>query len=364
MIKNANRINQLPTYVPGKPIEELKRELGIENPIKLASNENPLGPSPLALKKMQSIIKNVALYPDGDSYSLKRKICMIENVLPNQIIIGNGSNEVLELIAHSYLNKDDEAIMGEYCFIVYPIVTTLSEGKIIRSKMPDLTHSVDNILALITEKTKIIFIANPNNPTGTMISIDEIERLLEGVKSNILVVIDEAYCEYVKENQRLNVESMVNKWSNLVILKTFSKIYGLAGLRIGYGISNDKIISNIQKAREPFNVNLVAQEAAEAALDDKEHIKNSLDLNNIGILFLKNELTKMGIKTYPSYANFLLIDFGKPSKNIYEELLKKGVIVRQLDNYGLLNCLRVTVGKENENKFFINSLKEVLNISR
>ena len=155
MIKNANRINQLPTYVPGKPIEELKRELGIESPIKLASNENPLGPSPLALKKMQSMIKNVALYPDGDSYSLKRKICMIENVLPNQIIIGNGSNEVLELIAHSYLNKDDEAIMGEYCFIVYPIVTTLSEGKIIRSKMPDLTHSVDNILALITENHSV-----------------------------------------------------------------------------------------------------------------------------------------------------------------------------------------------------------------
>ena len=359
-MNSAKRIMSLPKYVGGKPIEELQRELGISNPIKLASNENPTGPSPGAIDIMTKSLSKVSSYPDGDSYYLKRKICEKENLLPNQVVIGNGSNEVLELISHAYIEEGDEVIMGEYCFIVYPIVTMLSEGKIIRSSMPDLTHDIQNIKSLITEKTKVIFIANPNNPTGTKVSKTQIHDLLNSIPKSILVVIDEAYCEYVDETQKMNVQQDINNWENLIVIKTFSKIYGLAGLRVGYGMSNEKIIEKIHKPREPFNVNIIAQVAAAAALDDLAHIEKSQQVNSAGMFFLKTELKKMGLNTFPSYANFILIDFGIPARVIYEELLKKGIIVRPLENYNLPNCLRVTIGTEEEIKLFVTSLKEVL----
>ena len=363
-MKTANRISGLPKYVGGKPIDELQRELGIDKPIKLASNENPNGPSPKSLEVLSKSILDVALYPDGDSYHLKRKICDKENVLPDQIIIGNGSNEILELISHAFIEKDDEVIMGEYCFIVYPIVATLSEAKIIRSQMPNMTHDIQNIIDLVTNKTKVIFIANPNNPTGTKVPKASIYDLLDSISSNILVVVDEAYCEYLVENQRMNASKDLAKWKNLVIVKTFSKIYGLAGLRIGFAMGDNEVVDKIQKPREPFNVNSLAQSAAVAAMDDKEHLEKSFQLNNSGMLFMKTEIVKMGLKIYPSHANFILVDFGCAARNIYEELLKIGIIVRPLENYNLPNCLRITIGTQAENERFITGLKEVLGVLR
>lgn len=363
-MKIATRISKLPKYVGGKPIDELQRELGIDRPIKLASNENPNGPSPKSLEALSKSILDVASYPDGDSYHLKRKICEKENILPNQIVIGNGSNEILELISHAFIEKDDEVIMGEYCFIVYPIVAMLSEARIIRSKMPNMTHDIQDIIDLVSDNTKVIFIANPNNPTGTKVPKEEIYKLLDSIPSNILVVVDEAYCEYLIKNQRMDVSKDLTKWKNLVIVKTFSKIYGLAGLRIGFAMGDNEIIDKIQKPREPFNVNSLAQSAAVAAMDDEEHLEKSFQMNISGMLFLKTEIVKMGLKIYPSHANFILLDFGCPAKNIYEELLKRGVIVRPLENYNLPNCLRITVGTQDENERFISGLKEVLGVLR
>ena len=363
-MKAANRISGLPKYIGGKPIDELQRELGIDKPIKLASNENPNGPSPKSLEVLSQNILDIASYPDGDSYYLKRKICDKENLLPNQIIIGNGSNEILELISHTFIEKDDEVIMGEYCFIVYPIVAKLSEARIIRSQMPNMTHDIQNIIDLVTNNTKAIFIANPNNPTGTKVPKASIYNLLDSIPSNILVVVDEAYCEYLVENQRMDASKDIAKWKNLVIVKTFSKIYGLAGLRIGFAMGDNEVIDKIQKPREPFNVNSLAQLAAVAAIDDKDHIEKSFQLNNTGMLFMKTEIAKMGLKIYPSHANFILVDFGCPARNIYEELLKRGIIVRPLVNYNLPNCLRITIGTQDENERFVFELREVLGALR
>ena len=358
-LKNSFRINSLPTYKPGKSIEELQRELGFEDAIKLASNENPLGPPSSAVDVIQNSAHLVHLYPDGDCYNLKKKISFKENILPNQIIVGNGSNEVLELVAHTFLEKGDEAIMGEYCFIVYPIVTNLSEASIVRIPMKNLALNLNDILPRITNSTKVIFIANPNNPTGARSTKKDVEGFLEKVPANIVVVLDEAYAEYMG-GENTNVSTLINKYENLIILKTFSKVYGLAGLRVGYGMASPDMIGLLNKPREPFNVNQVAQLAATVALDDEEHVRKSIELNKIGMIYLKAELTKMNIKSYPSYANFILIEFKSSASTIYEELLKEGVITRPLENYGLNNHLRITVGLEHENVKLINALKKVV----
>lgn len=355
----SSRIATLPIYKPGKPVEELQRELGFEKAIKLASNENPLGPSLSTIKKIQEGASFSHIYPDGDCFELKRKISEKEKILPNQIILGNGSNEVLELISHAFLNPRDKAIMGEFCFIVYPIVTELSEGIIVRAKMEDLILDLNDVLEKIDHETKIIFIANPNNPTGGRSTKKEIEGFLDKVPKSVLVVIDEAYAEYMG-GENLNVSQSITKHENLIILKTFSKAYGLAGLRVGYGMANDEIISLLNKPREPFNVNQLAQIGAIAALDDQKHVEDSIKLNKKGMSYLKTEFNKMNIKTYPSYANFILLEFNSEARIIYEELLKKGIIVRPLENYGLKNHLRVTVGLENDNVKLVEALKEIL----
>jgi len=360
MTNPAIRIRNLPVYSPGKPIEELQRELGIEKVVKLASNENPLGPSRRVTEKIKNIANQVALYPDGNCFYLKKQISIHENILPNELIIGNGSNEILELIAHAYLNKDDEAIMGEYCFIVYPIVATLSQANIIRSKMPEMIHDLDDILNKITSRTKIIFIANPNNPTGTKVSTEKLKNFVQDVPSQVLVVIDEAYYQYMKPEDRLIASNEIQRNPNLVLLKTFSKAYGLAGLRVGYGIANKTIINSLNRPREPFNVNSLAQAAAVEALADQEHVIKSVELNQKGMVYLKSALNKIPVKTYPSYANFLLLEFRSEGRIIYEELLKRGIITRPLEDYGLKNYLRVTIGTEEENKIFVDSLREII----
>ena len=358
-VKGSVRINSLPTYKPGKPSDELQRELGFKNAIKLASNENPLGPSTLAIEKIKEAASTAHVYPDGDCHILKKKISFKEEILPNQIVLGNGSNEVLELIAHTFLDKDDEAIMGEFCFIVYPIVTQLSEANIVRVPMKNLALSLDDVLSSITQRTKVIFIANPNNPTGSRSTKKEMEIFLSQAPSNILVVIDEAYAEYMS-GENLDVSKLIEKHENLIILKTFSKAYGLAGLRVGYGMGNSTLISLLNKPREPFNVNQLAQVAATAALEDIKHVDKSIELNKKGMGFLKSEFTKMNIKAHPSYANFVLIEFKSEARIVYEELLKRGIITRPLENYGLHNHLRITVGLESENVKLVSALKEIV----
>ena len=357
--KGSRRIDSLPIYKPGKPIEELQRELGFKDPVKLASNENPLGPSAKTIKTIIDAANSSHIYPDGDCFEIKKKISMKEDILPNEIIMGNGSNEVLELIAHTFLQNGDNAVMGEYCFIVYPIVTKLSEATINRVSMKNLSLNLDDVLMQINDETKVIFIANPNNPTGSRSTKKEVEQFLVKVPTNILVVVDEAYAEYMQE-ENLNVSFLIKEHPNLIILKTFSKAYGLAGLRIGYGMANSELISLLNKPREPFNVNHLAQVAAVTALDDQEHVENSVKLNKDGMAFLKSEFAKLDIKTYPSYANFILIELNSDARIIYEELLKRGVITRPLENYGLLNHLRITIGLESENVKLIKAMKEVL----
>lgn len=360
MLKTAKRIHSLPKYVPGKPVQELERDFGIENAIKLASNENPLGPSPKAKDAIIQAASKSHLYPDGDSYFLKRGIALKEGILPNQIVLGNGSNEVLELIGHCYIEEGDEVLMGKYCFIVYPIVTMLSQGTIVKVDMPNLVHNLSSFKSSITEATKVVFLANPNNPTGTIVSTEEIISLLEFLPEDVLLVVDEAYSEYVESKYRLNISTIIKKHQNLLVLKTFSKMYGIAGLRVGYAMGSEELISNLERAREPFNVNIIAQEAALASLEDDEHVARSIKVNNDGMLYLKTEISKLGLKTYPSYANFLLVEFPLDATNIYEELLKHGVIVRPLKNYNLSNCLRVTIGTREENEKFLGALKKVL----
>ena len=358
-VKGSARINSLPTYTPGKPIEELQRELGFNDPIKLASNENPLGPSPLVLDKIKEATSSVHIYPDGDCHALKKKISFKEEILPNQIVLGNGSNEVLELVAHTFLEKGDEAIMGEFCFIVYPIVAQLSEAKIVRIPMENLALDLDDVLRHVNQETKVVFIANPNNPTGSRSTKKEMEDFLNKVPDNVIIVIDEAYAEYMS-GENLNVSKFIDKHENLIILKPFSKAYGLAGLRVGYGMANATLISLLNKPREPFNVNQLAQVAAIAALEDEKHVEKSIELNKKGMSYLKSEFAKMNIKAHPSYANFVLIEFKSEARIVYEELLKRGIITRPLENYGLLNHLRITVGLESENAKLVGALKEVV----
>jgi len=357
--KNSPRVNSLPTYKPGKSIDELQRELGFKDATKLASNENPLGPPQAAIESIKDFARLAHVYPDGDCYALKNKIAFNEEVLPNEIIVGNGSNEILELIAHAFLDKGDEAIMGEYCFIVYPIVSMLSEATIVRVPMENFSLNLDDIFPKIISTTKAIFIANPNNPTGSRSTKKEVEAFLEKVPSNIIVVIDEAYAEYMA-GENLDVKKVIKKHENLIVLKTFSKVYGLAGLRVGYAMACARLVGLLNKPREPFNVNQLAQVAALAALEDKTHVEKSIELNKKGMIYLKSELTKMNIKSYPSYANFILVEFKSKARLIYEELLKEGVITRPLENYGLENHLRITVGLDDENVKLINILKKIV----
>lgn len=355
-----SQVKDLIPYIPGKPVEELEREYGIKDSIKIASNENPLGPSKLALKAVKEAINNVHRYPDGDCYYVKEKLSSLLDVKADNLIIGNGSNEVIELIARTYLSKNDEAIYGEYAFIVYPIVTQAIGAKHIVSPMPDLVHDLKDIASRITGKTKIIFLANPNNPTGTIFSRVDFEWFLSVVPEDVLIIADEAYFEYVNDREYPNTLEYHNANPNLITVRTFSKIYGLAGLRIGYAVASEMITSYINRVREPFNVNSLAQIAAIAALSDKEHVISTIETNSIGMDFLERNFNDLDVNFIKSYTNFILIDLQKDPIPVYNELLKEGVIVRPVGGYGLETHLRVTVGTEDENKRFIAALKRVM----
>ena len=358
--KPKERIVLLRPYSPGKPIEEVKRELGLKSVIKMASNENPLGPSPLGLRAAENALKKINLYPDGGSYYLKNKIAPELGVKPENLCFANGSNELILLSIHAFASDPgDEIAYGFPSFLIYRLIAQSYGIKVIETGLKNFTIDLEKLAGAVTENTRIIFLCNPNNPVGTMNTADEVETFLKRIPPHVLVVMDEAYYEYADKKIFPDSVSYLRDKKNLLILRTFSKMYGLAGLRIGYAIGDESIISVLDKSRQPFNVNSVAQAAALAAFDDKQHVERSLKENKNGIAFIMGRLKQMNIEYVSTSTNFLLIKTGN-SKKIFDRFLQKGIIVRPMDAYGLRQYIRVTIGLPEHNEIFVEELKNIL----
>lgn len=355
----APHIGNLPFYVPGKPIEELEAELGISEAIKLASNENPVGPSPRAVAALQKALGQLHRYPEGGSVYLRRRLAELHRVQMEQILVGNGSNEILDLIAKTFLRPGEEGIYAEQAFVVYPMAVQSVNGVRVPVPLKSFTHDLEAMAERITPRTRLIFIANPNNPTGTAVGAAEMERFLERVPAEVIVVCDEAYFEYVERRDFPRSFDYLARGSNLFILRTFSKIYGLAGLRIGYLVGRRELVEYVHRVREPFNVNSLAQAAALGALEDGEHVARALEVNAQGKKFLYALFTELGLSFVPTEANFVLVRVER-EKEIYEALLREGVIVRPMSGWGLAGHLRVTIGLPAENERFARALRKVL----
>ena len=353
-------ITELSPYQPGKPIEELERELGIVDIIKLASNENPLGPSRVVIESITGQLAELARYPDGSAYQLKDKLQAKLGIDPAMVTVGNGSNDVLELVARVFLGPGLESIVSEHSFVVYPLVTKSLGAELIVIPAIDFGQDLDATRASIGDRTRVIFIANPNNPTGTWVDKQSLLSFLDALPEEVLVVLDEAYAEYVAEPDYPNGLELVDDYPNLIVTRTFSKAYGLAGLRMGYSVSHPDIADLMNRVRQPFNVNAMSLAAALVALDDEAYLKESVRVNNEGMKMLTEACDQLGLGYIPSVGNFLTIDFGCDAMPIYDGLLQEGVIVRPIGVYGLPNHLRVTVGLPLENKRFIDSLKKLL----
>lgn len=354
-------VQKLIPYVPGKPIEELERELGLSDIVKLASNENPLGANPTVAKAIHTILAELTRYPDGNAFRLKALLAEKLSVTPQHITLGNGSNELLELVARTFLTPELEVVFSQHAFAVYPIVTQAvgATARVVPAK--NYGHDLSAMSAQINDKTRLVFIANPNNPTGTLLAPDELEAFIQGLPSSVLCVLDEAYYEYVAADQRADSIAWLDKYPNLIITRTFSKAYGLAGLRVGYSLSSPEIADLLNRVRQPFNNNMLALTAAEAALLDSDFLDRTVAANNAGMKQLTEAFRSMGLEWIPSAGNFVSVDLGKPAMPIYEALLRKGVIVRPVANYEMPNHLRVSIGTEAENQTFIDALKQVLN---
>lgn len=353
-------IEELIPYQPGKPIEELERELGIYGIIKLASNENPVGPSRKAIEGIVNELNKLNRYPDGSCYYLKRKLASKLGLKEENIIFGNGSNEIIELIVRTFMRKDDHVIMADPSFVVYKLIVKAANGIPIPVPLKEFHIDLNGIVNALTDKTRIIFLANPNNPTGTIFKRQEFEKFLSMIPEDIIIVVDEAYVEYVSDPDFPDSLKYHNGKRNLITLRTFSKIYGLAGLRIGYGISRAEIIEYMNRVRQPFNVNSLAQVAALHALDDDEHVSISQKVNMEGLKYLYAELDKMGLEYVRTQANFFLINIKEDAHRIFKMLQKEGIIVRPMGGFGLKEFIRVTVGLPEENEKFIKALKKVL----
>lgn len=353
MIRPPEYVLGIQPYVPGKPIEELERELGISNSIKLASNENPVGPSPAAIHAIKESFADINRYPDGSGFYLKRALAEKLDVSDEEIILGNGSNELLDLAAKTFLKDGDEAVMATPSFVVYFMAVQSVGGKSIQVPLKNYTHDLSAMAASITPATRMVFIANPNNPTGTINKKEEFESLMEKVPDNVLVVMDEAYYEYVSDHDYADSMKYLRSEKNILILRTFSKIYGLAGLRVGYGIAKKEILADMNRLRAPFNTSTIAQKAALAALSDDAHVSRSREVNSAGKEYLYRELSALGISFVPTEANFLYIPV-EGSVALYERLLKMGVIIRPMGP----SAVRVTIGLPEENRRFIEALKQ------
>ena len=360
-------VQALHPYQPGKPIEELERELGISNILKLASNENPLGASPQAQAALTAALKTLELYPDGCGYQLKQAIAEKFGLHSDQITLGNGSNDVLELIARAFLDNQRAAVISEHAFAVYQIVTQAvgAELQIAKANPADhqampYGHNLANLAAKITDKTRVVFIANPNNPTGTWLSTTALHSFLQRVPSDVIVVLDEAYTEYVQEAEFPNALTWLEEFPNLIVTRTFSKIYGLAGLRVGYAVSNPVIADLLNRVRQPFNVNSLALAAAQAALADDAFLQHSVDTNAAGLVQWRAACAENGWEYIPTVGNFITVDMQRPAAPLYDALLREGVIVRPIGGYGLPQHLRITIGTTAQNTRCIEALKKVL----
>lgn len=351
----------LPVYLPGRPIEEVARELGLpaESIIKLASNENPLGPSPHALAAMQRILPHLHLYPDGSAFHLKRRLADSLGLRPENLILGNGSNEIIEFVGHAFLRPGAEIVVSQYCFAIYPIIAKMMGARVVTVPARDFGHDLAAMRAAITPATTVMFVANPNNPTGTLASPEDIAALVDAVPPHVLLVMDEAYIEFLERPTDLLPRLRVGRAPNLLLMRTFSKIHGLAGLRLGYGIAQPDLVAVLERVRQPFNINALVQAAALAALDDSEHVARTRSNNAAGLAHLEQELVRLGLPIVPSAANFVLVRVGD-GQRVFVELQKRGVIVRPMAGYGLPEYIRISVGTPTENQRFLDALRDVL----
>ncbi|MBI4483964.1 MAG: histidinol-phosphate transaminase [Acidobacteria bacterium] len=347
-------------YRPGKPIEEVEREIGVRNCIKLASNENPLGPSPKAVEAVQRKVLDVHRYPDGTGFYLRQKLSEIHGISMESIILGSGTTELIEMVARALLTPRDGCVLSEQSFLMYELAVQAVGARIVRVPLRQYRFDLEAILRALTEETRLVYIANPNNPTGTMVSRQEMDRFLDRVPSHVVVVLDEAYHDYIRRDDYPDGLGYVRQGKNVLVLRTFSKVYGLAGLRIGYGMSQPALIQLLNKVRSPFNANALGQAAALGALGDLEHVARSYDRNQEGMRFLTRGLDQLRVSYVPSVANFLLIDAGLDSQWTFRELLKRRVLVRPMKEYHFPTALRVTVGTGEENQVFLEALEDVL----
>lgn len=356
-------VQSLSPYQAGKPIEELERELGITNIIKLASNENPFGFPDSAKQAIQRQLNDLTRYPDSNGFELKAAIAKKFDLKPSQITLGNGSNDLLELVAHTFAGEQDEIIFSQYAFIVYPLVTGAINAVAREVPAKNWGHDLNGFLAAINDKTKLIYMANPNNPTGNFLSEAEIDTFLAKVRSNIIVVLDEAYTEFTAEQERVDSFALLKKYPNLVVTRSLSKAYGLAGLRIGYAVSNPEIADLFNRVRQPFNCNSLALAAAVAVMNDDAFVEKVAENNRVELNRYEAFCAKYGLAYIPSKGNFITIDFKRPAAPIYDALLREGVIVRPIAGYGMPHHLRISIGLPEENERLFNALIKVLDLS-
>lgn len=355
-----DNVRKLVPYIAGKPIEEVERELGITNIIKLASNESPLGPSPKALEAARKALENIRMYPEGSCHVLREKLSKHLGVPANMLMFGNGSDDLIHCLGLAFLESSDEVVTATPTFVQYRAAATLAGAKLHEVPLTNYTYDLDAMAERFNERTRLVFIANPNNPTGTMNSKAQIERMLDKVPERALVVMDEAYYEYVEHPDYPNSIDYAFERKNVVVLHTFSKIYALAGLRVGYGIADPAIVGYVDQVREPFNVNSIAQYAATASLDDPDQVPRSRDLNRSGKQRFYEAFQKLGLSYAQSQANFVFVDFGRDAAQVSDALLRRGIIIRPGGIFGTPTCARVTIGTGEENERFIQALTEVL----
>jgi histidinol-phosphate aminotransferase len=355
-------VQKLSPYVPGKPVDELARELNLDPAgiVKLASNENPLGPSPKALEAIRGELAELTRYPDGNGFELKRRLAERCRVQPKQVTLGNGSNDILDLVARAYLAPGQNAVFSEFAFAVYPIATQAvgAQGKVVPAK--DFGHDLEAMLAAIDGQTRVVFVANPNNPTGTWFGPQALSAFLARVPEDVLVVLDEAYIEYAQGDELPDGLDYLARFPNLLVSRTFSKAYGLAALRVGYAISSAQVAEVLNRVRQPFNVNSLALAAACAALADEDYLQRSRQANDAGMAQLQDGLRALGLTWIPSRGNFIAVDFARDTAALNQALLREGVIVRPVAGYGMPNHLRVSIGTAEENTRFLAALAKVL----
>ena len=355
-------IMDLKPYIPGKPIEDVKRELGLKEVIKLASNETSVGPSPLAVEAIKKEVENINLYPEATSKLLREKLADKLKIDKEMIIYGNGADDVIDLIGMAFINEGDEVITCETTFPAYRTAVKIMGGKFISVKLKDFRFDLGKIVKRINEKTKMIFLCNPNNPTGTIITKEEVSAFMRKVPQDVIVVFDEAYYDYVEDKNYPNSLSYILEGKNVIVIRTFSKIAGIAGVRVGYGIAKPELIGYLRRVVNPFTTNRLAQVAALASLDDEEHRRKVLSSNQEGKKYLYRELKKLELFYVPTETNFIFVDVKEGSEVIFNKLLKKGVIIRPGKPYGCANFIRVTIGTAYENKKFIQAIREIKNV--